>query len=126
MPATLPGHVLAAVRSTAARPPLAVGVAVLALLAVGALVYSDGVETTRVEGARRESAPSYVQQQCMEAAMLFHDVRWASACSDLAEQGQSDGNAECDLPNARAGRLYALLRQAEQECRAEARLAPAR
>ena len=120
----MPGHVLAAVRSTAARPPLAVGVAVLALLAVGALVYSDGVETTGVEGARRESASSHVQ--CMEAAMLFHDVRWASACSDLAEQGQSDGNAECDLPNARAGRLYALLRQAEQECLAEARLAPAR
>jgi hypothetical protein len=126
MPDTLPRHVLAAVRSTAVRPPLAVGMAVLALLAVGALVYASGVERTGLEAARRESAPSHVQQQCMEAAMLFHDVRWASACSELAEQGQSDGDAECDLPNARAGRLYALLRQAEQECLAEARPAPAR
>jgi hypothetical protein len=126
MPATLPRHVLAAVRSTAVRPPLAVGMAVLALLAVGALVYSDGLDTKGRERARRESAPSHVQQQCMEAAMLFHDVRWAASCSDLAEQGQSDGNAECDLPNARAGRLYALLRQAEQECLAESRTAPAR
>jgi hypothetical protein len=124
MPATLPRHALAAVRSAAFRPPLAVGMAVLALLAVCALVSSDGTKTTGLEGARPESASSHVQ--CMEAAMLFHDVRWAAACSDLAEQGQSDGNTECDLPNARAGRLYALLRQAEQECLAESRLATAR
>jgi hypothetical protein len=101
--------------------------AVLALLAVSALVYFDGVESMGLEGARRGPAPSSPdQQQCMEAAMLFHDVRWAAACSEVAEQGLSDGNAECDLPNARAGRLYALLRQAEQECLAESRLAPAR
>ena len=126
MPATLPRPVLAAVRSPAVRPPWAVGMVVLALLAVGVLVESDSVTTTGLDGARGGQAPSAEQQQCMEAAMLFHDVRWAAACSELADQGQTDGNAECDLPNARAGRLHALLRQAEQECLAEARAATPR
>ena len=119
MPATLPSPVLAAVRSAAARPPWAMGMAVLALLAVGVLVFPDGVKTKG-----REPAPSQAVQECMEAAGLFHDVRWAAACSELADQGQTDGTTECDLPNARAGRLYAMLGQAEQECMADAR--PAR
>jgi hypothetical protein len=93
---------------------------VLALLAVAALAsrFDPGTPAPRV--IAREQAASPAQQQCLEAATLFHDVRWAAACSELAEQGQASGYADCDLPDARAGRLYGLLRQAEQECLAEA------
>lgn len=59
-------------------------------------------------------------QQCVEAAMLVHDVRWAAACTALGQQGQGDGVADCDLPDAQAGKLYQLLQEAERSCLAEA------
>jgi hypothetical protein len=120
MPATLPRPALAAVRPAAHRTSWALGLAVLALLAVAALAYRYAGEAPASRVIAREQVASPAQQQCLEAATLFHDVRWAAACSELAEQGQSTGYADCDLPNARAGRLYGLLRQAEQECQAEA------
>ena len=119
MPASLPRPALAAVRPAALRTSWAVGLAVLALLAVAALAWRFDAGTPASQLIAREQLASPAQQQCLEAATLFHDVRWAAACSELAEQGQSSGFADCDLPNARAGRLYGLLRQAEQECLAD-------
>ena len=119
MPASLPRPALAAVRPAAHRTSWALGLAVLALLALAALAYRFAVEAPASRVIAHEQVASPAQQQCLEGAALFHDVRWAAACSELAEQGQTNGYADCDLPNARAGRLYALLRQAEQECLAE-------
>jgi hypothetical protein len=59
------------------------------------------------------------QEQCLEAAVLFHDVRWAAACAALAEQGKSDGLPECELPDTEAQRLYALLDENERRCMAD-------
>jgi hypothetical protein len=120
MPATLPRPALAAVHPAAHRSSWALGLAVLALIAVAALIYPFAAQAPSSSVIAREQVASPAQQQCLEAATLFHDVRWAAACSELAEQGQSSGYADCDLPNARAGRMYGLLRQAEQECQAEA------
>jgi hypothetical protein len=119
MPASLPRPALSAVRPAALRTSWALGLVVLALLAVAALAWRFDAGTPAPQVIARERLASPAQQQCLEAATLFHDVRWAAACSELAEQGQSSGFADCDLPNARAGRLYGLLRQAEQECLAE-------
>jgi hypothetical protein len=120
MPASLPRPALAAVHPAAHRSSWALALAVLALLALAAFSYRFTVEAPASRVIAREQVASPAQQQCLEGATLFHDVRWAAACSELAEQGQSSGYADCDLPNARAGRLYGLLRQAEQECLAEA------
>lgn len=86
------------------------------------------------------------QEQCVKDAFLFHDVRWAAACMVAAEQDEAkraacledpaimgnpqlgrdycdrtfaprDDSVDCDLPEARAATLNALLRDAEQECR---------
>lgn len=119
MPASLPRPALAAVRPAALRTSWALGLVVLALLAVAALAWRSDAGDPASQAIAREQLASPAQQQCLEAATLFHDVRWAAVCSELAEQGLSNGYADCDLPNARAGRLYGLLRQAEQECLAE-------
>jgi hypothetical protein len=87
-------------------------------------------------------------EHCTQGALLFHDVRWAAACMVLAEQhkrkhaacvgnpsitgnqqlGQAycdatfeelDGSPDCDLPNAHAANLYALLQEAERKCMVE-------
>ncbi len=63
---------------------------------------------------------------CAEGALMLHDVRWAAACSVLAERGLSDGHAECELPPLEAERLNRLLQQAEQKCQADAALGPPR
>jgi hypothetical protein len=91
-------------------------------------------------------------EQCAEAAQIVHDVRWAAACMVLAEQdrarhaaclenpdiignpklskaycdrtfAQSDGSADCTLPDERAASLLALLTAAEQRCAVEPRVA---
>lgn len=88
------------------------------------------------------------REQCVKDAFLHHDVRWAAACMVVEDQYEADrsaclrdpaimanpqlgkahcdrtfappldGSVDCDLPEARAASLNAMLREAEQECRA--------
>ncbi len=149
MPASL--HRLA-LSSTAARNWLIGAILAAALLAGAGLVSHLLVDRTVTAEPAPEpvgAAQRLAQQQCAEAAFLFHDVRWAAACMVLAEQDEwkhaaclndpaiaanpqlgkdycdktfalRDGSPECDLPDARAASLHALLRDAEEKCRAEA------
>jgi hypothetical protein len=100
------------------RPAAALAIACL-VAALAAVLWRPGrgpaVTASAVDYAR--------QEHCMEAANLVHDVRWAAACMQLAQQGEGDGIADCELPNGQAGALYALLQQAEQRCVAESRTA---
>ena len=48
---------------------------------------------------------------CQEAARMFYDVKWASAC-----MAQPDGHAECDLPDDKAAVINAWLNEAEKRC----------
>ena len=75
-------------------------------------------------GPQLTQAQRAVQDQCVEGALLFHDVLWAASCARLAEQGASDGHAECELPPAESDRLHRQLQQAEQRCWQEAARAP--
>jgi hypothetical protein len=55
---------------------------------------------------------------------LAYDVHWAAACATQAGQGsagQADGDAECDLPEAKAAVVNAWLDQDEQRCVTEMR-----
>lgn len=76
--------------------------------------------------------------RCLEHAQLVHDLQWASACMQVAEQqraalaqcvqsaqlaaGQCDSRlpvddaAECTLPHERAAALNATLDAAEDRC----------
>jgi hypothetical protein len=61
---------------------------------------------------------------CEEAAQMIYDVHWAAACqaqAGQASQGFADGNAECDLPEAKAAVVNAWLNEAQRRCAAEAR-----
>jgi hypothetical protein len=141
-------------RASTARNWLKMAVLAAALIVLAALAYRFVVPQTGWRHASQEAvspAQRVVLEQCTEAAYMFHDVRWAAACMDVAEQdealhaaclndadimgdpqlgkrycdsrfGLSDGSAECTLPDARAGPLDALLADAEQKCHAEARV----
>ena len=64
---------------------------------------------------------------CEEAAQMIYDVHWAAACqaqAGQASQGFADGNAECDLPEAKAAVVNAWLNEAQRRCAAEARAGP--
>lgn len=95
-----------------------------ALALIGAVLAIDPapfVEAERpAEPPQRTTAQLAAQDRCVEGALLFHDVRWAVACTRLAEHGDSDGHADCELPPAESDRLNRLLQQAEQRCMAEA------
>jgi hypothetical protein len=102
-----------------------------ALLAAGGLAsVLLGVALFTKDAGRDESHAAKLNGPtlalCAEGALMVHDVRWAAACSALAERGLSDGHAECELPPGEAERLNRLLQQAEQKCQAEAALVPAR
>ena len=154
MPASLPRLSLPGLRSVTARQWL-MGAVVAAALLFGAGLVSHYFVDWRPLAAEPAPQPVSPAQraalaQCTEAALLFHDVRWAAACMVLAEQddakreaclddpaisanpqlgkdycnrtfAQRDGSADCDLPEARAASLDALLKDAEQKCQAEAR-----
>ena len=139
------------VHSTRARKWLKGGLAAAALLGAAGLASYFLVDWPVTDGPAPEptsAAQQLAQQQCVEAAFLFYDVRWAAACMVLAEQDERkhaaclgdpaiaakpqlgkdycdrafplrDGSADCDLPDARAASLNALLRDAEEKCRAE-------
>jgi hypothetical protein len=114
-----------------------------------------------LRGERQEEPPSRVGaaavagsqpelQQCGEAAVLLHDVSWASACMLVAQEadarhadclrdplimnnpqlgkahcdqhrGAEDDSPECTLPLARAATLNASLKAAEDQCLAQAK-----
>ena len=156
MPTTLPSLVRSGWRSAPATKWLATGAAAAALIGTAAVyryeVASDDSPARETPSTR---AARLGQENCMEGALLFHDVRWAAACMMLAEQdearhgacledpvitgnpelgtaycdrtfGHVDGSPECELPDARAKRLYGLLGDDEQKCKAEAKASAAR
>jgi hypothetical protein len=156
MPATLSATVFTACHSPAAARWWRAALAVLALAAGGAAVYRYAVPRAAPQPTVRQASLRAVigraEQRCLEGAGMFHDVRWAAACMQLAEQNEarhaacvddpavtadpqkgpaycdrqfplSDGSAECQLPDERAGKLDALLRDAEQKCAMESRAA---
>ena len=156
MPATLPATLLTAWHSPSAARWWRAGLAALLVVASTGAVYRYAVPRGAPKPLAREASLRAVvglaEQRCLEGAGLFHDVRWAAACMQVAEQNDarhaaclddpsvtadpqkgaaycdkqfplSDGSAECELPNERAGKLYALLREAEQNCSAESHLA---
>jgi hypothetical protein len=123
-----------------------------ALLAGAAVLYRAAVPVPG-EGAVT-SMPSGPQrlglERCKEHVLMVHDVRWAAACTVLAEQeatrhaqcladaamvgnpqlgkdycnrtlAEADGSAECTLPPERAAPLNAMLRDDEEKCAVEAR-----
>lgn len=61
-------------------------------------------------------------EDCLQAAQMVYAVHWAVACMSQAAQataGAGDGNAECDLPDAKAAVVNAWLDEAEKACIAE-------
>ena len=130
MPATLPSSFLSGLRPAAIGKWLAAGVAALALLASLIAGYQHIIREQQQDALARGQAfavPAWVvRENCIEGANLFHDVLWAVACQAQADKGLGDGIADCELPVAPAGRLYASLQQAEQKCRAEAKAIPLR
>jgi hypothetical protein len=141
-------------RGRADRNWLKMAVLAAALIVLAAIAYRFVAPLTSWRHAAEQAvspAQRVALEQCTEAAYMFHDVRWAAACMDVAERdealhaacmndadvmgdpqlgqsycdtmfGLSDGSAECTLPDARAAPLDALLMDAEQTCRAEARV----
>lgn len=97
----------------------------VAALLAGSTAVGSGIYLWPAGESPAPAAPVDLARQahCVDHALLVHDVRWAAACMQLAQQGQGDGIADCDLPNAEAGRLYALLQEAEQHCTIDARRA---
>lgn len=95
----------------------------IALVVLGIALFVDSART-RASDVARFDGPTLAL--CAEGALMLHDVRWAAACSVLAERGLSDGHAECELPPAEAERLNRLLLQAERSCQVEAAMAAAR
>jgi hypothetical protein len=106
---------------------LQAGGAVMALLALAGL----GERYQALVGERDGAATLPLAQRaalehCSESAALVHDVRWAAACMALAEHDPAhDGAADCELPTEQAGRLNALLQEADRRCLAEAMAGPA-
>lgn len=112
--------------STGGRAPLgqwlAACAAALALL--GTVLFAGrayfGAQAPELTAQALTRVQQPAQALCVEGALMSFDVQWAAACATLAEKGQSDGHAECELPPAEAGRINRLLQQAEQRCLAEA------
>jgi hypothetical protein len=65
-------------------------------------------------------AQGNVLEDCLRAAQLMFDVKWAAACTT---KDDGDDGAECDLPPAKAAVVNAWLNEEEKGCMAEARAA---
>ena len=92
---------------------------VMAVLIAGAGAFYHLVPG--IEQARKRSA---AMEECMQGVRMAYDVQWAAACAThagQATQGQADGHAECDLPDAKAAVVNAWLDQDEQRCKGEMR-----
>ncbi|MEO7392917.1 MAG: hypothetical protein ABIU58_12130 [Ramlibacter sp.] len=113
--------VVARWHSPGAAKRSAIGLAALALLAVSIAGYWYRTNTHPRQGVEPSLSVSqqFAQEHCLEGAMLYHDVLWAYVCMKLAERGQGQDHPECDLPDAEAARLNALLQQADRKCMAE-------
>lgn len=88
-------------------------------------------------------------EQCVKDAFLLYDLHWSAACMVVAEQDEAkhaaclndpavmsdphlgrkycdrifpprDDSIDCDLPDARAANVNALLRDAQRKCQADA------
>jgi hypothetical protein len=66
------------------------------------------------------TAQQVARQECIEGVMLYHDVQWAEACARLEASGETDGHADCELPETEAERLNRLLQWDERSCRTDA------
>jgi hypothetical protein len=117
-----------------------VSIAMMAALLAGAGAFQQfaivpfGAERARPDAENAASpvdelrpAPEYQRSAmvgCQEAANMLYAVHWAVACQAQAGQaspGLAEGDAECDLPEAKAAVINAWLDEAEQRCRAEVR-----
>jgi hypothetical protein len=130
------------------RRAMAVVAVALLLAAVAFFLYPPQAAPPEVPDPRSQAQKRSELEHCAQGALLFHDVRWAAACMVLADEdmrkhasclsnasivghpqlgpgycdatfGQTDGSPDCDLPNAQAANLYALLQEAERKCMAE-------
>ena len=117
---------------------LKVSIVAAALLAGAGAFYRfgfvlPGIEQARQDrgnAARRADEFQLVQRRdalehCLQAARMIYDVHWAVACmtevGQASSTGVADGNAECDLPDAKAAVVNAWLNDAEEQCIAEVR-----
>lgn len=127
---------------------LAIAAAAVVLAAAALSLHRAGPAAPELPAPRTVAQNRSELEHCTQGALLFHDVRWAAACMVLAEQhkrkhaacvsnpsitgnqqlGQGycdatfeelDGSPDCDLPNAHAANLYALLQEAERKCMVE-------
>jgi hypothetical protein len=101
------------------RPPIGLLLAavVLALLAAGMLQLASQPPVGRFLAQVAPKTQQGARAQCVEGVLLSHDVRWAEACARLESSGQTDGHADCELPDAEAERLNRLLQREERDCR---------
>jgi hypothetical protein len=96
---------------------------------VFALPGIDEALQRRESGARRLDEFRLAQRRsaiedCRQAAQMVYAVHWAAACMTQVGQAPSDpsdGDAECDLPDAKAAVVNAWLDEAEQACMADVR-----
>lgn len=145
MATSIPASVLA---WRPAHPRMLAAAGAALLLAVAAYSLHRAPAAPDVPAPRSAAQKNSELEHCTQGALLFHDVRWAAACMVLAEQhkrkhaacvgnpsitgnqqlGQAycdatfnelDGSPDCDLPNAHAANLYALLQEAERKCMVE-------
>ena len=123
MQTTLHRFLLSGKRHAAVRRRLGLGLVALIFLAT---LVAAGRHVLRAQRQEALAAQSLViseralRERCVEGAVLFHDVRWAVVCQALADKGQGDGFADCELPDTLSAPLYASLQQEERKCAAEA------
>ena len=123
MQTTLHRFLLFGKRHAAVRRRLGLGLVALFLLATLVAAVRDVLRLQRQEALAVQSfavSSRAMLERCVEGAVLFNDVRWAVVCQALADKGQGDGFADCELPDTLAAGLYASLQQEERKCAAEA------
>jgi hypothetical protein len=101
---------------------LKVSILAAVLLAGAGAFYRFVFVLPGIEQARQNGGPAL--EQCQQAAQMVYAVHWAVACMTevgQASTGVADGNAECDLPDAKAAVVNAWLNEAEKQCIAEVR-----
>ena len=124
MQTTLHRFLLSGKCHAAVRMRLGLGLVALILLATLVAAGRHVLPVQRQEALAGQSfavASRAMLERCVAGAVLFNDVRWAVVCQALADKGQGDGFADCELPDTLAARLYASLQQEERRCAAEAK-----
>jgi hypothetical protein len=93
-------------------------------IVMAVLIAGGGALYLLVPGLDQARTRSAAMEECMQGVRMAYAVQWAAACATHAGQatpGQADGDAECDLPDAKAAVVNAWLDQDEQRCVAEMR-----